>query len=87
MATFNKLPSSRWRVQIRRKRYYASRVFRLKIDAEAWALEVERAIECGKNPTAPKIERSSTFGDLIDLHVDLLLHPGRNFAPAQDEWL
>lgn len=37
MASFDKLPSDRWRVQVRRNGQHASRTFRLKSEAEAWS--------------------------------------------------
>ena len=69
MAAFNKLPSGYWRVQVRRKRKYASRTFRLKSDAERWALEAERVIATGKGVDAPQVDRRTTFGDLIRQHI------------------
>jgi len=52
MATFDKLPSGRWRVQVRRKGQTASRSFRLKSDAETWASEAEDNIERGRSVDA-----------------------------------
>lgn len=83
MATFTKLPSGYWRVQVRRKRQYASRTFRLKSDAELWALEAERAVENGKSVDAPKIERGTTFGQLIQLHIADMSEVGK--APLRSK--
>src|SRR5262249_15995022 len=69
MAAFNKLPSGYWRVQVRRKHKYASRTFRLKSDAERWALEAEGGIATGKSIDAPQVDRRMTFGDLIRRHI------------------
>lgn len=44
MATLTKLPSGAWRAQVRRKGRHLSRSFRLKSEAEAWAIQAERAI-------------------------------------------
>jgi len=46
IATFTKLPSGRWRAQVRRKGQRASRSFRLKSEAEAWAQNAEGNIPC-----------------------------------------
>jgi hypothetical protein len=80
MPTFNKLPSGYWRVQIRRKRYYASRTFRLKRDAEIWVAEAERSIELGKGPTALRFPSSPSLGDLIGLHIDDHLEVGKQIS-------
>jgi len=47
MATFVKLQSASWRVQVRRKRQYASNRFLRQHDAEECALETERSIDRG----------------------------------------
>jgi hypothetical protein len=39
MASFNRLPSGRWRVQVRRNGHAVSRSFRLKEEAQTWAQE------------------------------------------------
>jgi hypothetical protein len=69
MATFNKLKSGSWRVQVRRKGRYASKTFRQKSDGEAWALESERTLLSGQSLKAPKIDRTTTFARLIQLHI------------------
>ena len=83
MAAYNKLPSGYWRVQVRRKRQYASRTFRLKSDAEQWALEAERNIGTGKTPDAPQIDRRTTFGHLIELHTTDMAEVGK--APLRSK--
>ena len=47
MATLSKLPSGKYRAQIRRQGVYRAQSFSRKIDAQAWAVELERAIESG----------------------------------------
>jgi len=37
MASINKLPSGKWRVQVRTKGHYLSDSFSLRKDAEMWA--------------------------------------------------
>ena len=77
MATFTKLQSGRWRVQLRRRGKYASRTFRLRGDAEIWARESEHAVETGKSIQAPKIGKRSTFGTLITLHIQDMAEVGK----------
>ena len=77
MATFNKLPSGYWRAQIRRKGKYASKTFRLKSQAESWAIEAERAVELGKSATGPWIDPQTTVAWLIDLHIADMLEVGK----------
>jgi hypothetical protein len=50
VATFTKLASGRWRVQVRRKRRYVAETFLRRKDAEEWALDAERAIDRGISP-------------------------------------
>jgi len=69
MATYNKLPSGSWRAQVRRKGQSASKTFRLKSDAKAWAIEAERSVDLGRNAGGPFIDTNCTFGRLIDLHI------------------
>lgn len=69
MPTFNKLPSGYWRAQVRRKGHHVSRTFRLKSEAEVWAIDTERAVQISKNPDALQLGCRTTFGTLVDLHV------------------
>ena len=48
MATIVKLSSGNYRVQVRRKGQYASKTFRRKADAYAWAREAERRSDQGR---------------------------------------
>jgi len=43
MATFTKLKSGSWRVQVRRKNEYVGNTFIRRRDAEEWAIDVERS--------------------------------------------
>jgi len=83
MATYNKLPSGYWRVQVRRKRQHASRTFRLKSEGEQWALEAERAIASGRGVHASRVDRHTTFGQLIQLHIADLTEVGK--APLRSK--
>jgi hypothetical protein len=69
MAAFDKLPSGRWRVQVRRKGQHASRTFRLKSEAEAWANEAESQISRGNSVDAFTVDATTTFGAIIELHT------------------
>ncbi len=69
MATFSKLPSGKWRVQVRRRGRYLGETFFLRKDAELWARRIEREIDLGRTPTPKKVQGVKTFGDLIDLHL------------------
>ena len=77
MATLTKLPSGAWRAQVRRKGRHLSKSFRLKSEAEAWAIQAERAIQLEKNPNGPSVSPKTTFGELIDLHISDLHEVGR----------
>ncbi|MTD92762.1 hypothetical protein GIW81_00240 [Hyphomicrobium sp. xq] len=77
MATFDKLPSGRWRAQVRRKGQTASRSFRLKSEAEAWAVEAESNISRGKSVDAVRVDAATTFGFIIDLHIRDLAEVGK----------
>lgn len=77
MASFTRLSSGSWRVQIRRKGRYVASSFRRKSDAESWALEMERRADQGRvlskrSPTALK-----TLGDLIDIHIADMAEVGK----------
>jgi len=49
MATYTKLPSGSWRVQVRRKGRYVSETFQLREDAPRWATDAERQVDRGWN--------------------------------------
>jgi hypothetical protein len=77
MASFNRLPSGYWRAQVRRKGQYASRSFRLKSDAEAWAVDAERSVHRGKSAEALPINDKTSFASLIELHMKDMAEVGR----------
>ena len=66
-----------WRVQVRRKGKYASRVFKLKTHAGEWAVETERLIDLGCDPSFGKTGDPRTVADLVDLHVSDPLEVGK----------
>lgn len=80
MPSFTKLPSGRWRIQIRRNRKSVSRTFRLRAEAERWATEQEARLYRGEaigNHDSPSRGR---LADLIDLHLTDMAELGK---PAQ----
>jgi len=68
LATFTKLKSGSWRVQVRRKGKYVNETFLRRKDTELWALEVERRIDRGEPAMAQRSRDAKTIGDLIKLH-------------------
>ena len=69
MPTFVHLPSGNWRAVIRRKGRYVAETFRRKLDAEAWALDMERRTDLGQDVSANRPASLDTLADLIDLHI------------------
>lgn len=77
LATFTKLNSGSWRVQVRRKGKYVNETFLRRKDAEEWALEIERRIDRGESAVARNSRDAKTFGDLIALHRQDLQEVGK----------
>lgn len=69
MATFTKLPSGKWRAQVRKGGIYKNETFTLKRDAEAWArkveLQVEHVVASGYQP----VPDGYSLADLIDSYA------------------
>lgn len=65
MATFTRLPSGKWRVQVRSKGVYRGSTFKLKSEARAWAASIESQV--GQQGL---IVTKATLGDLIDRYMD-----------------
>lgn len=81
MPTFSKLPSGRWRVQVRRGGTYKANTFDLKRDAEDWAREIEGQAKLVAIKGYAPPPASSTVSDLIDRYRELeLREPGRSKA-------
>lgn len=70
MATFTRLKSGSWRVQVRRKGKYVNDTFLRRKDAKEGALEIERRIDRGEPLLAPSCRELRKFGDLDRLHRD-----------------
>jgi len=83
MASFKKLKSGNWRVQIRRKGQYVSNSFRRKSEADEWALATERRIDRGDDVGLPDPRLAKTFGDLIDLHMSDLVEVGKRIRRSK----
>lgn len=83
MATFTKLRSGSWRVQVRRKGRYVNDTFLRRKDAEEWALEIERRIDRGEPPLAVNLREQRIFGDLIRLHRDDLREVGKRIGRSK----
>ena len=69
MATIVRTKEASWRAVVRRKGKYACKTFRLKTRADEWALETERLIDLGGEPTTKPIKNPKTLAHLIDLHI------------------
>lgn len=77
MATFTKLKSGSWRVQVRRKGKYVSETFLRRKDAEVWAIDEERRIDRGEPSTKRNRREARTLGDLVRLHLADLREVGK----------
>lgn len=88
MATYSKLPSGSWRVQVRRKGRYISETFIKRDDARRWATETESQIDRGQSPALSKVARLRTFTELIEIHIadmkEVGKAPGRSKAATLD---
>ncbi|CAN5214619.1 site-specific integrase [soil metagenome] len=83
MATYSKLPSGSWRVQVRRKGRYISETFIKRDDARRWATETESQIDRDQTPIRSKVARLRTFKELIDIHVADMKEVGK--APGRSK--
>jgi integrase len=81
VATFSRLKSGSWRVQVRRKGKYVNSTFLRLKDGEEWALETERRIDRGE-PTSGARE-AKTFGDIIRLHQADLQEVGKRIGRSK----
>jgi len=70
MATFTKLPSGKWRVQVRKKGVYKAASFATKREALAWSTEIEaQANHVAAGGYAP-VPKTATLADLIDKYKE-----------------
>ncbi len=77
MATFVQHASGNWRAIVRRKRTYASKTFRLKVDAERWAREQEDRADRGQSISTRPTAAPKTIAHLIQLHRADLAEVGK----------
>lgn len=66
MATFTKLPSGKWRAQVRKGGMYRGETFTLKRDAQAWAQQIEVQAEHIVASGYQPVPDNYTVGDLIE---------------------
>ncbi|UFW90522.1 site-specific integrase [Bradyrhizobium barranii] len=85
MATLVRLPSSNWRIQVRRKGQYAARTFRKREDAETWGLALEREIDL--TAKAPSDWDKRTLEELIDLYLQDMLEVGKKVGRTRQLFL
>src|SRR3546814_2334249 len=69
MATFTRLKSGHWRVQVRRKPSYASENFLRPEDGRRWAPATERRIDLGQSPLKRRQAEPTPFGHFAALPV------------------
>lgn len=69
MATIPKLPSGKYRAQIQRKGIYRAQTFARKLDAQAWAAELERSIEGGTLAGVIQPPAGMTLSDVIEAYL------------------
>ena len=77
MATFTRLASGNWRVQVRRKTRYVAETFRRRKDGGECALEMERNIDRSGSSKPRAVRNVRTFGDLIGLRDEDMHEAGK----------
>jgi hypothetical protein len=75
MATITKLPSGKYRAQVRRQGVYRAQSFSRKIDAQGWAVEIERAIESGSSRGLMRPAAGMTLQDVIAAYTEQVKVP------------
>lgn len=74
MASIERRPGG-WRAQVRRKGSPSiSRTFDLRVDAEAWAREIERELRRGNNAIVQMFDRKITFEEVAKHYATHALH-------------
>ena len=69
-----------WRVQVRRGRRSWNKTFRMKADGEAWARDIERAVD----PLASRNTSKDSFASLIIRHMDDLATYGKPLRRSKE---
>lgn len=83
MASIDKRKGS-WRAQVRRGGRSLTKTFRMKADAEAWARDVERAIDQDVDPTNSHLTTKDTFATLITWHIRDLATYGKPLRRSKE---
>jgi integrase len=81
MATLTKLPSGRWRAQVRRRGFYRAETFDKKAQARAWATEIESQISASQGLIRPK---GAKLSDLIERYRESVPGGGRTKRACLD---
>lgn len=71
MATFTKLPSGKWRVQVRNNGTYRGATFATKSEAKVWAAAIERQATYIAAIGYAQPPKEATVKDLIDKYVQM----------------
>ena len=69
MATFTKLPSGKWRVQVRKASIYKAATFATKREAKDWSITIEAHISHISSGGFAPVPKQSTVADLIDKYA------------------
>ena len=70
MPTLRKMPSGRWQMVVRRKGTIISQTFARLDDARRWGSEMDQLLDSGKTPVGKRSAPTTTFSDLINIHLD-----------------
>ncbi|NOT70398.1 MAG: site-specific integrase [Hyphomicrobium sp.] len=87
MASITKLPSGRWRAQLRRRQKSVSKTFRLRADAERWATEQQDRLSRGEGINKRLPDSVGTLGDMIDLHLTDMAEVGKEARRSKEATL
>src|SRR3546814_14276300 len=83
MATFTRLKSGHWRVQVRRKQSYASETFLRREDGRRWAPATARRLALCQSPLKRRPAEPTTFRHFVDLPVTDMREVGK--APRRSQ--
>ncbi len=84
MASIDRRPGGKWRAQVRREGHVLSKTFVMKADADAWVRETESRIDKGEDPVRRQTTANTTFGELVDQHIDDLRTYGKQLRRSKD---
>lgn len=75
MATYAKLPSGKWRVQVRKAGIYRGATFSTKADAKAWAAAIEHQATYVAAVGYAQPPKGATLEDLIKKYIEMSVAP------------